>query len=62
MSKRCPDCHGSLSGDQGLYCHDCEFEHYDCGMCGKVFNDESKAADCEYSHRTVLDDIVEALD
>jgi len=67
MSKRCPDCRGplggtgSLSGDMGpLYCHDCEFEYYDCGTCRKVFNEEAEAGDCEYGHRTVLDDIVDA--
>ena len=68
MSK-CPDCYGtlggtgSLSGDQGPnYCHDCEFDYYACGICGKVFNDESEAGDCEYDHRTVLDDLADVVD
>ena len=58
MSK-CPDCNGTLVG---TYCHDCEFEFYDCGICGKVYGDESEAGDCEYDHRTVLDDLVDAVD
>ena len=57
--RRCPDCHDLIDS---LWCEHCMFEYYDCGTCGKVFGDESDAADCEYEHRTVLDDIVDAID
>ncbi len=55
----CPACLDVL--DDNAWCNLCEFEFYRCGVCRIVYDDESRAGDCEYSHRTVLDDIVDAV-
>jgi len=54
----CPDCGNRLSG---LYCSHCEFKFFDCPICNEVFDEESDAADCEYDHRTVLDDLADVV-
>jgi hypothetical protein len=55
----CPVCLDVLMDD---WCNLCEYEVHRCGTCRKVFDDESDAGDCEYDHRTVLDDLADVVD
>ena len=70
MIGRCPDCGYPLGmpyqevpedSMSDLWCDYCQYEHHSCPTCGEPYSEESDAGDCEYSHRTVLDDMIDAL-